>query len=131
MKFTPGTPGEGSTLPDGEHPFEVSNAGEKVSNSSGNDMLELILNIKGHKVYDYLVSSDGSEWKITNFLASIGEPFKPGIAVDLDPERLIGRKGTCVLYTDTYQGKKKNKVSDYVFVVSGPGAQPPAKDKWR
>jgi len=38
MRYTPGTPGEGSVLPDGEYEFEVTNAEEKTSNTSGNDM---------------------------------------------------------------------------------------------
>lgn len=135
MKYTPGNPGEGSAVPDGEYPFTVTNAEEKESASSGNDMIALTLKIQGGgTVYDYLTATDGSQWKLDNFLASIGENVKPGVSVDVDPDSLIGRKGNCILYTDTYQGKKKNKVADYVFVISGPGAQPPpppAKDKWR
>jgi hypothetical protein len=70
MRYTPGTPGEGSTVPDGEYPFEVSNAEEKVSNSSGNDMFEITLKIKdGPTVYDYLVPSSDGRWKLDNFLA--------------------------------------------------------------
>lgn len=135
MKFVPHSdPGEGSVRPDGEYPFVVSAAEEKQSKSSGNDMIEVVHEIQGGApVYDYLVPGEDSEWKLINFLASIGEDVRKGMPMDLDPKRLIGRKGTCVLYTDTYQGKAKNKVADYVCVISGPGAQapPPAKDKWR
>ncbi|MGA8655660.1 MAG: hypothetical protein WB586_05875 [Chthoniobacterales bacterium] len=138
MKFVPSmSPGEGSAvLPDGEHPFEVSNAEEKESKSSGNDMIEVALKFKdGPTVYDYLIPGVAeSEWKIVNFLSSIGEDVKPGVPVDLVPDRLIGRRGIAILYTDTYQGKKKNKVADYVIPISGPDAKPPAsppKDKWR
>jgi hypothetical protein len=137
MKFVPSmSPGEGpAVLPDGEHLFEVTNAEEKESKSSGNDMIEVALKFKdGPTVYDYLIPGVAeSEWKIVNFLSSIGEDVKPGVPVDLVPDRLIGRRGIAILYTDTYQGKKKNKVADYVFVIAGPGAPPPAapKDKWR
>jgi len=140
MRYTPGTPGEGGTaLPDGEYPFEVTNAEEKQSNTSGNDMIELTLKIKdGPKVYDYLVNVSDSHWKLDNFLASIGWTVKPGVPVDIDPDGFIGRRGTCVLYSETWQGKKKNKVGDYVVVLAGPGAppvsvaaQPQSKDKWR
>jgi hypothetical protein len=139
MRYTPSTPEVGTAVPDGEYQFEVSNAEEKTSNSSGNDMIELTLKIKdGPTVYDYLVNVDESHWKLDNFLASIGENCKPGVPVDVNPDNFIGRRGTCLLYTDTYQGKKKNKVADYVFVISGSAAvQPasaqaaPAKDKWR
>jgi hypothetical protein len=139
MRYTPSQPGSGTTVPDGEYRFEVTNAEEKQSASSGNDMIELILKIEnGPTVYDYLTATDGSQWKLDNFLASIGENVKPGVSVDIDPDSFIGRQGTCVLYTDTYQGKKKNKVADYVFVISeaAPKAvsQPTARsasDKWR
>jgi len=126
-------------LPDGEYQFEVTGAEEKVSNTSGNDMIELTLKIKGGPtVYDYLVNIDESHWKLDNFLAAIGFDFKPGVPVDIDPDNFIGRRGTCSLYSDTYQGRKKNKVADYVVVVTGSGAraQTPvpaasAKDSWR
>jgi uncharacterized protein DUF669 len=135
MRYTPSTPGEGSALPDGDYQFEVTNAEEKTSNTSGNDMIELTLKIKdGPTVYDYLVNIEESHWKLDNFRASIGEDIRPGVPVDINPENFLGKRGTCVLYTDTYQGKKKNKVADYVFVVSGPGAVPQSsspKDKWR
>jgi hypothetical protein len=132
MQYTPTTPGEGSAVPDGEYQFEVTDAKEKVSNTSGNDMIELTLKIKdGPTVFDYLVAVEDSFWKITNFQASIGDNVKPGVPVDLDPDKLIGRRGTCLLYVDTWQGKKKNKVADYVVVISGPGAQPDTSDKWR
>ena len=134
MRYVPSTPGAGSTLPDGEYQFEVTNAEEKTSNASGNDMIELTLKIKdGPTVYDYLVNVEESLWKIDNFQASIGEEIKPGVPVDINPEDFIGRRGTCLLCIDTYQSKKKNKVADYVFVIAGPGAPPtaPPKDKWR
>jgi hypothetical protein len=134
MKFTPGTPGESAIVPDGEDPFECVEAEEKTSDSSGNDMIEVVHKIKdGPKVYDYLVKVPEAAWKLTNFLASIGWDFKPGVELDLDPKNLIGRRGTCIIYTDTYQGKKKNKIADYVVVSSRPGAQPPPppKDRWR
>jgi hypothetical protein len=139
MRYTPGNLGEGSALPDGEYPFTVTNAEEKQSASSGNDMVELTLKIDGGgTVYDYLTVTDGSIWKLDNFRASIGEDVRPGVPVDIDPDNFIGRHGRCLLYIDTYQGKKKNKVADYVFVISEAApktaAQPTAQraaDKWR
>ena len=136
MRYTPSQPGSGTAVPDGEYRFEVTNAEEKQSASSGNDMIELTLKIEnGPTVYDYLTATDGSSWKLDNFRASIGEDVRSGVPVDVDPDKFIGRKGTCILYTDTYQGKKKNKVADYVFVIPGPGAQQqpaaPPKNKWR
>jgi hypothetical protein len=140
MRYTPSTPGTGSALPDGEYRFEVTDAQEKQSASSGNDMIEVTLKIEGSTVWDYLTAPDGSVWKLDNFRASIGEEVKPGVPVDIDPDKYIGRRGRCILYTDIYQGKKKNKVADYVVVISeaAPKAAPEsaaqtasAKDKWR
>src|SRR5262249_10158917 len=113
MKFTPGTPGEGSAVEDGEYEFSVTSAEEKTSKSSGADMIELILKIKGGPtVYDYLVSGDDSAWKLTNFLAAIGYQFKPGVELNVDPDDWIGKTGRCFLYSETYMGKRKNKVGD-------------------
>ena len=132
MRYIQSEPGSGSALPDGEYEFEVTDAEEKTSNSSGNDMIELTLKIKGGPtVYDYLVAADGSYWKLDNFRAAIGEEIKPGVPVDLDPDSFIGRKGRCLLYTDEYQGRKKNKIADYVVIVSQKPAAPAAKDSWR
>jgi hypothetical protein len=138
MQFTPSQPGGGSVVPDGQYPFETTNAEEKVSESSGNEMLAVTLKIKdGPTVYDYLVLNSDAAWKLTNFLASIGYPFKPGQPLNFEPDEVVGRKGECLLYTDSYQGKKRNKVADYVVVISGPGVSGSApaadspKDKWR
>jgi hypothetical protein len=110
MHYTPSEPGSGTAVPDGEYAFMVTDAEEKQSASSGNDMIALTLKIQGGgTVYDYLTASDGSQWKLDNFRASIGEDVKPGVPVDIDPDRFIGRKGTCILYTDTYQGKKRKQ----------------------
>jgi len=46
MRDVPSAPGAGRALPDGEYQFEVTNAKEKTSNSSGNDMIELTLKVK-------------------------------------------------------------------------------------
>jgi hypothetical protein len=136
VRYTPrSAPGEGSVLPDGEYSFEVTNAEEKTSDSSGNEMIELTLKIEnGPTVYDYLTWTEKSDWKLNDFRASIGENVIVGVPVDVNPDNWIGRRGRCVLYTDTYQGKKKNKVAEYKVVISGPGANPgtaPQKDKWR
>jgi Protein of unknown function (DUF669) len=132
MKYTPGEPGV-SHLPNGEYDFECTNAEETVSDSSGEDMIEVTIKIKnGPTVYDYLLSTEKSKWKLTNFLAAIGQEVKPFQEVDVDPNSFIGGKGKCYLYVDEWQGKKKNKVGDYLFTPPASGSNPPpAKDSWR
>lgn len=65
----------------GNYPFYVIEAAEKVSKASGNDMIELKMEItipdrqKPIVVYDYLVSSEKSLEKIKQFCEAVGLDF--------------------------------------------------------
>jgi Protein of unknown function (DUF669) len=116
--YTQGTSQE--VLPDGsEVAFVVENATEKES-SNGNEMIELELRImngsvKGPLVYDNLVFTEKSYWKIDSFRESTGEKLIPGQQVVFNSDDCIGRRGRVVLTIDVYQGRSKNKVGEYVL----------------
>jgi hypothetical protein len=122
-----------TTLPDGEYPFLVTGA-EETTSSAGNEMIKSTVKIKdGPTVYDYFPDVESSWPKLDQFLASIGETINPGAEVQLKPHTWIGKTGKCVLYTDEYQGRKSNKISEYLLPPPKPdtGAPPSAKSSWK
>lgn len=128
MRYTAANP-TSYTLPDGEYPFIVTAAEEKIA-STGSEMIALTLKIKdGPTVYDNLVNVESAWFKTDQFRAAIGDKIVPGAETDINPDNLIGRTGRCVLYTDLYDGKRRNKVAEYIIPRStAPATQPaPAK----
>ena len=115
-------------LLDGEYPFIVTAAEERVANS-GNNMIQLTLKIKGGPtIYDYLVDTETSWDKWNQFRAAIGEKIEPGVEIDINPESWIGRTGRVILHSEEWEGKKRNKVSEYVWLRSTANStQPPTK----
>ncbi len=69
----------------------------------------------GCRLFDYLVFSPSSFWKIDAFRASCGEDVTPGESVDLDADDLIDRECEATISVETYDGKKSNKVTSYIF----------------
>lgn len=120
MKFTPKTEeqlAEESLLEPGIYDFEIVEASEAISKSSGNEMLVLKLRIfsdRGNRlVTDYITSS--LEWKLRHFADSVGllERYNQG---ELYPEDIGVRGGKLELKIDKGNGtyKPKNSVKDYI-----------------
>jgi len=123
MKFQPITEEEaeaqaGGIWPAGEYDFEVREATEKES-KSGNDMTELelwIYNKEGDRrlVFDYLVATEKSAWKLRHFAASCGllPQYEKGI---LMANEMVGRTGKCEIGIRKQEGyPDKNTVRSYV-----------------
>lgn len=109
----------------GIYDFEVTEAKDRIS-ASGNAMIELnvtVYNKEGHtrKVYDYLIDSEKTGYKVRHFASSVGlsKEYENG---ELDAEALIGKSGKLQLYIKKDKAgvyPDKNAVSDYVPVVPG------------
>lgn len=117
----------GEILPNGAYEFRVKNAVLERS-LKGNDKINLTLEIKGGGiVFDSLVFVEKAYWKITQFRLATGEKIPTSAKVLFEAKDCLGRKGTCELCTDQYQGKCRNKVAHYLMPdVSWPvsGAAP-------
>src|ERR1044072_129212 len=79
-------------IPVGVYKMVVSNAVKKKSKSSGNDMLELELEVpkgehKGRKVWEYIVLDENSDWKVAQLIDALGMKEKG----TLDTDKLIGK----------------------------------------
>lgn len=121
LKYTAGKPDSQSfTVPAGEYKLRVIEADEDTS-KSGNDMIKLKLRIvksdgrDGPAMFDYLVFSDSSFWKIDAFLKAAGEHPGEGEEVSIDCTAIIGWEVQARLTVDTYNGKQSNKVDAYLF----------------
>jgi hypothetical protein len=75
----------------------------QTKSSKGNDMLELELEIikgkfKGRRVWDYVVLTKKSEWKLASLVRALGLKEKGG----LNPEKLTGKTLTAKVKLETY-----------------------------
>jgi hypothetical protein len=123
MRFQPKTENEIASdglFPPGTYDFEVLEAEEQTS-SKGNDMIMLklaIYNAQGQNrhVYDYLVGTDGAQFKIRHYAEATGQlDTYDGGEISADDQ--VGRTGRCkiVIKKDASgQYADKNAVSDYV-----------------
>lgn len=136
MKFNPVTEQEADAQssnlwPDGEYDFEVKEAEEKEA-KSGNDMFAMELwlydQAGGRKViFDYLVLSEKSAWKLRHFASSCGmiSQYESGAMM---AGEMFGRTGRCTIGTQPAKDgfPAKNVVRGYVK-GNGPSLSRPAQ----
>lgn len=105
---------------EGNYLLAVIGAEEKTS-SKGSEMIELKLEVIGPDIpegegailYDYLVFTKSSAWKIDDFRKASGETITDE-DVEIEAEDLEGKTVEAHLVIDDYKGKKRNKVGGYV-----------------
>jgi hypothetical protein len=100
----------------GDYLVTVIEAVEAVSKNSGDDMIKLTLEVEGHgcRLFDYLVASESSAWKIDTFRKAIGDTVVEGEEVELHASKLVGRRGYARLKVESYNGKDSNKVDFWI-----------------
>lgn len=135
MRFQPKSEEEinaANLLTAGDYDFEVSAASEEVS-AKGNDMVKLTLHIEGeegrrHTVFDYLVGSDASMFKVRGFAVCVG--LLPQYEVgEMSADSMIGRTGRCQIGIDDKNKAyaPKNVVRVYHKPMNGTAAAPASK----
>lgn len=138
MKFVPKSEEEinaSNLLTGGDYDFEVAKA-EEAESKAGNPMIALTLNIEGeegrrHVVFDYLVGSDASMFKVRSFAEAVGllAEYNNG---EMPAEALPGRTGRAQIGIDDKNKAyaPKNVVRVYHKPAAGSnGAKPPALAK--
>jgi len=116
-----------TVLPEGDYEFVVDDAGEKTSNK-GNEQIELQLLVSDGntkvRVFDNLVFIPSCYWKIDLFRECTGEKLIEAQGVSFEADDCIGRKGRLHLVIDTYNGRTRNKVGEYLPPRIGKGGVP-------
>jgi hypothetical protein len=113
------TQGAVQVLPEGDYKFVVDDAGEKES-KQGNAMIELQLLVypdptkPGIRVFDQLVFVESAYWKIDAFRVCTGEKLSEGQKVSFEADDCIDRQGWVHLIVDSYDGRTRNKVGEYL-----------------
>lgn len=104
----------------GTYDFEVKDATDEVSRATGNEMIKLTLhvfNADGDKrtVFDYLVNSEKSQFKIRHFAEAVGltHHYEKG---ELDCYDIVSKTGRLTLAVKPAKGEYPagNSVRDYI-----------------
>ena len=108
--YTQTEPTQNYTLPDGKYKIEIEAAETKISQKSSNEYIRckcrvtLANGTKGPAIYDNLVFSPTSLWKVDQAREAVGFAVVPGEPCTLEPEDLIGKKATVIVKTDEDSG---------------------------
>lgn len=99
---------QGRNIPEGDYPFIVVEAIEKIS-KAGNDLINLKMQfeIGGEKpltVFDCIVDTPTAAWKGSQFAAATGMLTADGGAIEFVAQHCIGRTGKAHLLKDTASG---------------------------
>ena len=104
------------TPPEGDYVVEVLEAVSGKSDNK-NDQIEFTLEIakgdyKGTKLWLYCPLLENSLWKLHAFLSALGVEV-PEEEMDIDLSELVGKQCVGVITHDTYNGKKRAKMTDF------------------
>lgn len=113
------------TPPEGDYACVVLEATEGVSLNK-NDQIEFVGEIskgeyKGVKVYLQCPLLENSLWKLHAFLTALGVDV-PEDELDIDLSELVGEEFMGVITHETYNGKKKAKLTDFDTIENYSGA---------
>lgn len=113
------------TPPEGDYPFKVLEAVAGQS-AAKNDQIEVTAEIykgefKGYKGYIYFPLQENSLWKLHAFLTALGEEV-PEDEMDVDLSELVDKEFVGVLTHETYNGRKRAKLTDFDNIDNYDGA---------
>ena len=90
---------DSGTVKDGEYPYLIVDAEQKVARNTLKPMLEVRVKIstglgREMELRDWIVLSEETEWKVGQFLVSIGQKERGKECVpDWSPNAIIGKRG--------------------------------------
>lgn len=135
--FTTGEPKAGGAsflLEPGEYDLRVIDAKETMS-KAGNEMIELTCRVQfadgsdGPKIFDNLVFSEKTMWRVDQFVAACGKHPGQGKNFDLYPSLMFGWTCRARLKVEEYNGKQRNKVEEYLIDPETVGVNPDSDDR--
>jgi hypothetical protein len=107
-------------LPEGDYVCSVAEI-EQAESSAGNDMLKWTFEVaegeegEGSKLYVYTTLDQASLWKLGQLLDAMGMEIPDG-ELDLDLEEILGSMVVLTVAHETYEGKPRAKVVDFLPV---------------
>lgn len=106
-------------VPEGEYTVRIIEAVETISKGSGAEMIKLNLEVEDHgcRLFDYLIASETTAWKVDAFRRALGETVTPGVPVEIHPQELINKTARARLKTEEYNGKTSNKIDAWLEPV--------------
>lgn len=112
----------GREVPDGQYLLAVESVEEKES-SEGNPYLAWTYkvaegDVKGAKVWDNTSLQPQALWRLAKLLRCLGVDEIEG-EMDLDLGSYIGRQVHAEILNETYQGKRKPRVTDFLSTEAG------------
>ena len=112
------------TPPEGDYKCSVLEATSGTS-SAKNEQIEFVAEIsageyKGQKLYLYCPLQDNSLWKLHAFLTALGQDV-PEDDMDIDLSELVGEEFMGVITHETYNGRKRAKLTDFDSIDSYTG----------
>jgi hypothetical protein len=113
------------TPPEGDYKVEVLEATLGKSGNN-NDQIEFVLEVaegkyKGTKLWFYCPLQENSLWKLHAFLTALGQEV-PEDEMDIDLSELVGESCVGVLTHETYQGRKRAKMTDFDSIENYKGS---------
>ena len=98
------------TIPEGKYKIEVEAAETRISPKTSNEYINCKCRVtlangsKGPSIYDNLVFSPKSFWKVDQAREAMGFAVVPNEPCTLEPEDLIGKKAVVMVKTDEDSG---------------------------
>ena len=119
-----------SVVPAGEYEVRVETACLRRA-KSGREMIEMELSIEGFRRWfrDYLVFDERCDWKIADFLTSMGEELTD--EMEIDPNNYIGRTARVRVGVREFNNRLQNYVERWLppagAAAKGIESEPPAQ----
>jgi len=120
------------TPPEGDYKCKVLEATSGTS-GAGNDQIEFVAEIgsgefKGQKLYLYCPLQENSLWKLHAFLTALGVDV-PEDDMDIDLSDLVDEEFMGVITHETYNGRKRAKLTDFDSIANYSGDEDEDDDK--
>jgi hypothetical protein len=129
--------GEYTLIPEGIHPFTVTNVEDVSMSANQQEFLPVTLDIDGTELKDKLFLSKKSQWRLARFLKALKNGESLG-DLDFDPEKckwIVGKSGQLLIEHESptegkYAGKKFARVKNYEWghKVAAATASEPEED---
>ena len=120
--------GSANLPPIGEYGFTVIEL-EKTFSSNGNRMAKVTLELDQSgqfwKVYDNLVLTDKTAWKLAQFFECLGLKKKGEKLEKMPWDKVLNETGRVKIKHETYQGKESCKVDQYLITEASQAPKAP------